>query len=603
MAGGFNKMRFQSEEDKEVKITKDIVLRILRYFKPFWKQLLLAVTLLFMVSLLGLVPPMMVKSIIDRALPQKSMYLLVVFIIVCIGVTALLQIVSVAQTYISTWISKHIIYNMKNEMYKHLQHMSMHFFSVSKPGEVITRMTSDIEGIQEIFNSTVVNAISSVLTIATTVVVLLSMNWRMAILSMIILPIFIIPTRKVGKYRWKIAKNSQQKLEELNQLIQESLSVSGAILMKIFTKEKDEQVLFESINKEVISLQIKESLAGRWFFMTMSIFTTLGPMLIYLYGGYLFMHDRISVGAIVAFVALLDRLYRPVSQLSNIHIDVTRSFALFQRIFDYFDLEEESKDKIDAVKLDKVDGRIDFENVNFSYQKGFEVLHNINFSTEQGTMTALVGASGVGKTTVTNLIPRLYEVSSGNIKIDGCDIRELSLNSLRMQIGIVMQEPYLFNDTIAKNLRYGRENVTQEEMIEACKAAYIHDFIMTLPDKYETIVGNRGIKLSGGEKQRVAIARVILKNPRILILDEATSSLDSLSEMYIQKALVPLLTGRTSIVIAHRLSTILAADNILVFDKGRIAQSGKHEDLLSQGGLYKQLYDTQLRQKDNNIAV
>jgi ATP-binding cassette subfamily B protein len=491
---------------------------------------------------------------------------------------------------------------MKNEMYQHLQYMSMQFFSFSKPGEIITRMTSDIEGIQDIFNSTVVNALSSILTLATTVVVLLSMNWRMAVLSMMILPIFIIPTRKVGKYRWKIALNSQQKLGELNQLIQETLSISGAILMKIFTKEKDERNKFEGINKKVISLQIKESLAGRWFFMTMSIFTTLGPMIIYFYGGYLFMQDKMSIGEIVAFVTLLDRLYRPVTQLSNIHIDITRSLALFQRIFDYFDLEEESKDKIDAVKLEKVNGRIDFDNVSFSYQKGMEVLHDLSFSIKPGTMTALVGASGVGKTTVTNLIPRLYEVSDGSIKIDGYDIRDISLGSLRKQIGVVMQEPYLFNDTIEENLRYGRDNVTEEEMMDACKAAYIHDFIMTLPDKYKTIVGNRGIKLSGGEKQRISIARVLLKDPRLLILDEATSSLDSVSEMYIQKALIPLLKGRTSIVIAHRLSTILAADNILVFNKGRIIQSGKHEELLSQGGLYKQLYDTQFRPKEDNLA-
>lgn len=596
-------MRFGSEEDQEVKITKDILFRILKYFKPYWKQMFVAVTLLFTVSVLGLVPPMMMKSIIDRALPQKSMSMLILFVIMCIGATAVQQLLSVGQTYVSTWISKHIIYNMKNEMYQHLQHMSMHFFSLSKPGEIITRMTSDIEGIQDIFNSTVVNALSSVLTLATTIVVLLSMNWRMALLSMIILPVFILPTRKVGKYRWKIALNSQQKLSELNQLIQETLSVSGAILMKIFTKEKEEHHRFKSINQEVIRLQIKESLAGRWFFMTMSIFTTLGPMIIYLYGGYLFMQDKISIGAIVAFVALLDRLYRPVTQLSNIHIDVTRSFALFQRIFDYFDLQEEPRDRENAVKLEKAEGRVDFENVSFSYQKNVEVLHDINFSIKPGTMTALVGASGAGKTTVTNLIPRLYEVSGGNVKIDGYNIRDISLESLRRQIGIVMQEPYLFNDTIEENLRYGREDITLEEIIEACKAAYIHDFIMSLPDKYGTIVGNRGIKLSGGEKQRLSIARVILKNPRLLILDEATSSLDSVSEMYIQKAMVPLLTGRTSMVIAHRLSTILAADNILVFNKGQIVQAGKHEELLNQGGMYKQLYDTQFRSKENAIAV
>lgn len=589
------KMRFAKEEDLNVKITKDILVRIFKYFKPFWKEMIVAIILLFVVSLLGLVPPLMTKNIIDKALPQKSMNLLIIYILFCIGATILKELISVGQNYINTWISKHIIYNIKNEMYKHLQHMSMNFFSLSKPGEITTRMTSDIEGIQDIFRTTIVNALSSILTLATTIVALFFMNWKMAIVSIIILPVFILPTRKVGKYRWKIALDSQEKLSELNQLIQETLSISGAILVKIFTKEKESYNQFEATNRSVIKLQIKETLAGRWFFMTMSIFTTLGPMIIYFYGGYLFIQDKISVGEIVAFVALLDRLYRPVTQLSNIHIDVTRSLALFQRIFDYFDIEEESKDKSNAIVLDKINGNIEFKDVCFSYKTGLEVLHNINFSIKSGTMTALVGASGVGKTTVTNLIPRLYEVSEGVIKIDGYDTKDITLESLRKQIGIVMQEPYLFNDTILANLKYGKEDATEEEIIDACKAAYIHDFIMSLPEKYKTIVGNRGIKLSGGEKQRISIARVILKDPKILVLDEATSALDSVSEMYIQKALVPLLKGRTSIVIAHRLSTILSSDNILVFEEGEIVQSGKHEDLLREGGLYKKLYDTQFK--------
>lgn len=602
MPGGFGgKMRFAREEDKDIKITKEILFRIFKYFKPFWKQMILAIILLFIVSVLGLVPPIMTKNIIDKALPEKSMYLLVIFILACIVATVLKELVSVGQNYINTWISKHIIYNMKNEMYKHLQSMSMNFFSLSKPGEITTRMTSDIEGIQDIFKTTIVNALSSILTLITTMVALFAMNWKMAIISMLILPVFILPTRRVGKYRWRVALYSQEKLSELNQLIQETLSVSGAILMKIFTKEKESYDEFKSTNKKVITLQIKETLAGRWFFMTMSIFTTLGPMIIYLYGGYLFMQDKMSIGEIVAFVALLDRLYKPVTQLSNIHIDITRSLALFQRIFDYFDMEEESKDKEKAIKLENISGNIEFEDVCFSYKNNIEVLHNINFSIKPGTMTALVGASGVGKTTVTNLIPRLYEVSKGSIKIDGYDTRDITLDSLRKQIGIVMQEPYLFNDTIEANLRYGREDATYEEIIDACKASYIHDFIMSLPDNYKTIVGNRGIKLSGGEKQRISIARVILKNPKIIILDEATSALDSVSEMYIQKALVPLLKGRTSIVIAHRLSTILSSDNILVFEDGRIVQSGKHKELLDEGGLYKKLYDTQFRKENNKI--
>lgn len=421
------------------------------------------------------------------------------------------------------------------------------------------------------------------------------MNWKLAIVGMIILPTFIFPTRKVGKLKWKIATKSQEKISDLNQIIQETFSISGAILTKIFTKENVEYNKFAHANAEVASLQIRESVVGRWFRMTITTFIAIGPMLIYFYGGYLFIQGEISIGSIIAFVALLGRLYSPVSQLSNIHIDVTRSLALFNRIFEYFDQQQEIEDKQDASHLETIKGKVEFEKVHFSYNSEVKVLEDISFSVEPGTMVALVGASGAGKTTITNLIPRLYDVIEGSIKIDDQDIRDVTLESLRKQIGIVMQEPYLFNDTIEENLRYGKGDATEDEIIKACQAAYIHDFIMTLPENYKTVVGNRGIKLSGGEKQRVSIARVILKNPRIIILDEATSSLDSVSEEYIQKAMVPLLSNRTSFVIAHRLSTVLASDQILVIENGIVAERGNHEELIHQEGLYKHLYETQFR--------
>ena len=487
---------------------------------------------------------------------------------------------------------------MKNQMYDHLEHMSLTFFSIAKPGEIITRMNSDIDGIQDIFNTTVVNALSSIFVIVSTAVVLISMNWKLAILGMFVLPLFVLPTRRVGKLRWKIALSSQEKISQLNQIVQETLGISGAILMKIFTKEKDEYRNFEKINKEVITLQIKESLAGRWFMMTISIFTTIGPMLIYFYGGYLFIHGQITIGAIIAFVALLGRLYGPVIQISNIHIDITRSFALFGRIFEYFDKEAEIDDITNGQIMHSVKGLIEFEDINFSYNGLQTALKDINFTAMPGEMVALVGPSGAGKTTITNLIPRLYDATGGRIKIDGIDIKSVTLESLRSQIGIVMQEPYLFNASIRDNLLYGKKEATDEEVITACKASYIHDFIMNLPEGYNTIVGNRGIKLSGGEKQRVSIARVILKNPRIIILDEATSSLDSVSEDYIQKAMVPLLEGRTSLVIAHRLSTVLAADKIIVIENGNIVEMGKHVELLKENGLYKNLYNTQFKSQN-----
>ena len=589
------RMRFMNEDVEPPKITKNILIRILKYFIPYTKQMIVAVLAILISAILGVIPPILIKNIVDIALPQKSLKLLVIFIVTSISITVISGLVQVGQTYLNTWIAKHIIYNMKNQMYDHLEHMSLSFFSTTNPGEIITRMNSDIDGIQDIFNTTVVNAFSSIFVLASAAVVLVSMNWKLAILGMFILPLFVSPMRKVGKLRWRIATESQEKISELNQIVQETLGISGTILMKIFTKEKDEYKNFEKVNKEVINLQIKESLAGRWFMMTISIFTTIGPMLIYFYGGYLFIHGEITIGGIIAFVAILGRLYGPVIQLSNIHIDITRSFALFGRIFDYFDKNQEIINMPNAEVMHKVKGLIEFASVNFSYNGIKDTLKDINFTAMPGEMSALVGPSGSGKTTITNLIPRLYEVGSGKIKIDGIDIKSVTLESLRAQIGIVMQEPYLFNASIKDNLLYAKKEATDEEVINACKASYIHDFIMTLPEGYNTIVGNRGIKLSGGEKQRVSIARVILKDPRIIILDEATSSLDSVSEEYIQKAMIPLLKGRTSLVIAHRLSTVLAADKIIVIQDGDIVEMGKHEDLLKEDGLYRNLYDTQFK--------
>lgn len=601
MKQGIGRLRFADESIEMPKVTKKMISRILSYFIPHWLRMLLVIGCIVVTSILGLVPPILIKNIIDKALPQKDLKLLSLFIFISIGIIIILGLLQVAQSYLSVWISKHIMMTMKNQMYSHLQRMSLNFYSGAKPGEITTRLTSDIEGIQDIFNTTIVNALSSIFIMFSTAIVLVTMNWKLAIVGMVIIPTFIIPTRKVGKLKWQIATKSQEKISDLNQIIQETTSISGAVLTKIFTKEQDEYEKFEHTNKQVANLQIRESIVGRWFRMTITTFISIGPMLIYFYGGYLYIQGEITIGSIIAFVALLGRLYAPVSQLSNIHIDVTRSLALFKRIFDYFDQKEETENKQDAISLETIAGKVDFEKVHFSYNSEVKVLEDITFSVNPGTMVALVGPSGAGKTTITNLIPRLYDVLDGSIKIDDQDIRYVTLESLRKQIGIVMQEPYLFNDTIEKNLRYGKSDATEEEIIQACKDAYIHDFIMTLPNNYRTVVGNRGIKLSGGEKQRVSIARVILKNPRIIILDEATSSLDSVSELNIQKAMVPLLKDRTSFVIAHRLSTVLASNQILVIDKGTIIESGSHEDLIKQDGLYGHIYNTQFKVQTNIV--
>lgn len=602
MPYGLGRVRFMENDEQAAKPSWTLLRRILAYFKPYRGSLALAILIILIQSSLSLIPPLVLRTIIDEALPNKDLVALATLVAWSIAATIGINLLQVGQSYLNQWIAKHIIFNLKNALYHHLQGMSMRYFTSAKPGDISARLSSDVDGIQDIFNSTVVNALNSGFTLISTTVVLIVMNWKLGLLSLAVLPLFILPTRKVGKARWKIAQKSQEKISELYQIVQETLGISGVLLMKIFTKEADHRKAFETTHRDLIKLQLKETLIGRWFMMTIQIFMTIGPMLVYFYGGYLMIQGELTVGAIVAFVALLNRLYGPVTQLSNIHIEVTRSFALFGRIFDVLDADQEITDAPDASELKVKDGRIEFSDVHFAYQKETEILHGISFTCEPNTITALVGPSGAGKSTITNLIPRLFEVEKGSVGIDGVDIRHVTLHSLRRHIGIVPQEPYLFNASIADNLRYAKAEATDNELIAACTAAYIHDFIVGLPEGYNTLVGNRGVKLSGGEKQRLSIARVILKDPKIIIFDEATSSLDSISEAYIQKAMDPLLKGRTALIIAHRLSTVLRADHLIVLEDGHIVERGTHSELLLQDGLYAKLYATQFLTQETTLS-
>ncbi|WP_265525123.1 ABC transporter ATP-binding protein [Paenibacillus sp. JDR-2] len=596
---GFNKMKF--DDGAKPNITKAMLVRISAYFVPYWKQTVVVLFILLLSSGLGLLPPIFIQHIVDDALPNKDMRLLVELVLISLAATVASSLLGVLQSYLNSYISQNIVYDMKNQMYRHLQKMPLQFYSNVKQGEVITRMTSDISGIQGVFNSTVVNFASNLFILATTLGTLFVMNWKLAILGMVVVPLFLFPTRKMGRVRWKIAKETQEKMSEQNHIIQETLSISGYLLMKLFTKERKEYEGFKAVNAESTRLQIRESMAGRWFMMLLSTFTTIGPMLIYLYGGYLYIQGEISVGEIISFVALLGRIYGPFGQMTNLYVDINRSIALFERIFDYFDMEPVIVNKPEALPADISGQDIEFVDVSFAYLKDKPALRNISFTAESGTMTALVGPSGAGKTTITNLLPRLYERSSGRIRIGGTDIKDMTLESLRSQIGLVTQDSYLFNGTIRENLMYANDEASEEEMRVACKAAYIHEFIMELPDGYDTVVGNRGMKLSGGEKQRISIARVLLKDPAIIILDEATSSLDTVSEYYIQKAMSVLLQNKTSIVIAHRLSTIMASDQILVVQDGAIVEKGRHEELLLQNGVYKDLHAKQFERMKEEL--
>jgi ATP-binding cassette subfamily B protein len=429
-------------------------------------------------------------------------------------------------------------------------------------------------------------------------VAIFSMNWQLALVAIIVIPLMILPTREVGRTRFKLLLESQAVSDQMNQIISESLSVSGSLLVKLFGREKKEYARFVEVNDQLTQIALKEQRSGKWFRVMMGMFTQIGPLLVYFAGGYLIiarLDTNLTIGTITATVALINRLYRPVQTLLNLNVDFTRSLALFSRIFSYFDRKSDLVNKPNAIKPDISNAEIVFDEVNFSYSPDLELLKNISFTVPDGSMYAIVGQSGSGKSSIVNLIPRLYDVNSGSITIAGVDVRDFDLYYLRENIGLVTQDTYLFNGTIKENLLYAKSDASDQEIVKACQIANIHDFIIQQPGGYNTVVGNRGMKLSGGEKQRLSIARIILKNPKIIVLDEATSSLDSISESSIQEALQVLMKGRTSITIAHRLSTVLAANKIIVLKDGSIVEQGEHDELLLLNGVYKELYETQFR--------
>ncbi|MCR5735057.1 MAG: ABC transporter ATP-binding protein/permease [Lachnospiraceae bacterium] len=598
---GLGPRGFLTDEEKEnlPKVDKALIKRILAYLKPYSIQFIFVFVAILLSAVVGLLPSIITGKIVDEALINKDMTLLIRLLLMAFATLAISQIIGVLESYINAWISQKIIFDMKNQMYHHLQYMPHSFFTTEKQGDIITRMNTDISGVSTIISGTLSNIVSNAATVITTLVALFTMSWQLAIVGIIIIPLLILPTKRVGKNQWKIRSDSQEKNDEMNQLINESLSVSGSVLVKLFTREEKEYERFKKVNSELTALNLKEQRSGSWFRVVMGMFTQVGPLLIYFTGGYLIISHidtGLTVGTITAMVALINRLYFPVQSLLNIHVEFTRSLALFTRIFEYFDMKSSIVSPENGAKPDVTCKDIVYDHVSFSYDPEIPILKDIDFTVPGGCMYAIVGPSGSGKSTVVNLIPRLYDVLNGSVKIGGTDVRDFDLSYLRSNIGVVTQETYLFNGTIRENLLYAKEDATEEELITACKNANIHDFIINQPDGYETIVGNRGLKLSGGEKQRLSIARVILKDPKILILDEATSALDSISENAIQDALELLMQGRTSIVIAHRLSTILKADCILVVKDGVIAEQGDHDSLLQKGGIYKELYETQFRQ-------
>ena len=595
---------YMTEEEKaaQPKVTKALVKRVFSYLTPYWKQFILVLVCIALSSIFGLLPSILTGKIIDEGLIGQNLRLLITYIVASLSVTLLSNLIGVGESYINTWIAQHITFDMRNQMFRHLQKMSQRFFTSNNQGDIITRMTSDISGVESVITNTFKSILSNTITLVFALAAMFQKNWILALLGIAVIPLFVLPTRKAGKTRWTITREAQEANDEVNGILNETLSVSGQLLVKLFGKEDQEYERYKTVNERMIKLNIKERMAGRWFFVVLNTVTSIGPMLLYLVGGILIMQYQsdLTVGDITVMVALLGKTYMPVNSLLNIQVDWMRSMAMFTRVFEYFDMPVEIENPENPVVPKASTGEVEFEHVDFSYDGERQILKDVTFSLKSGKSIAIVGPSGSGKSTIINLIPRLYDVNAGTVKFDGVDVRDLDLNFLRSNVGIVSQETYLFNGTIRDNLQYAEPSANEEDMINALKKANIYDFVSSQEKGLDTEVGNRGLKLSGGEKQRISIARVLLKDPALLIFDEATSALDSISEAKIQEAIEPIIKERTSILIAHRLSTILAADEILVVKDGEVVERGQHKELVKAGGVYTELYTTQFQRAENS---
>lgn len=622
----------RANEQAQPQVTRDSMRRVLAYARPYAFSIALTLLAIFLASLIDLVPPLLYRDLIDHTLPQRDFARLtwVAFAMLAIPLTQ--GLISVGQRWLISRVGEGIIADLRQSLYAHMQAMSLRFFTNTKTGDLMSRLNNDVIGAQRAVTNTLVSIITSAFQVAVTLAIMLSLEWRLTILALVVLPVFVLPARRVGRVFREIVNQQLDLNSQMNAMMNETLNVSGALLVKLFGRQRDEVKKFGERAERVRDIGIRQAMVGRWFFLGLELVSAVGTVVVWWGGGYLVLQGAFTIGTIVAFAAYLRQLYSPVSTLVNARVDFTTSMVSFERVFQMLDLPVEIQDRADAVELTRVRGDVRFENVSFSYieesqSSNFQApssnlqlptsngnghakietptfvptrryaLRDVNFEIKPGQLAALVGPSGAGKTTITYLIPRLYDPTEGRVLIDSCDLREVTLDSLSRQIGMVTQETFLFHDTVRANLLYAKPDATMDEIERAARAANIHDFIAKLPQGYDTIVGERGYRLSGGEKQRVAIARVILKDPRILVLDEATSSLDSESEALIQAALKPLMQGRTSVVIAHRLSTILAADVILVIDEGKVVEQGTHAELLALNGLYARLYTTQFREQ------
>jgi ATP-binding cassette subfamily B protein len=653
--GWFAYMR--SDENEKPKVTRELLKRVLAYARPYWWHLGGMLVTILISTGLSLITPLIFRQMIDKVLPSKNLNQLGMLALALLLVPIVNGVVGVIQRRLNSTVGEGVIYDLRVALFARLQRMSLRFFTNTKVGELMSRLNNDVVGAQNAISNTIVNIITNIIETIALLIVMLSLQWRLTLVSVLILPLFIIVARRLGTTLRDIARKAMEMNAQMNAHMNETLNIGGALLVKLFGRANEETNRFRQRASNVRDIGVNRAVIGSTFFVILGLVSAVGTALVYGLGGYYVIQGTFTVGTIVAFGSYLSQLYGTLQGLASAPVDFSTSMVSFERVFELLDLPHDIVEKPDAIELREVKGELAFDDVTFRYTVDEEkllsevkrygrmenvtavlslagkdggpktkdsqrspvpgpsgngsdsaeldatsqarevALQDISFVARPGQLVALVGPSGAGKTTMTYLIPRLYDPTEGVIRIDGHDLRDVTLDSLSSAIGMVTQETYLFHDTIRTNLTYAKMDATQEEIESAARAANIHNFIVDLPDRYDTIVGERGYRLSGGEKQRIALARVILKNPKILVLDEATSHLDSESEALIQDALKRVMAGRTSIVIAHRLSTILAADLILVMDRGRIVERGTHNELLELGGLYAQLYETQFKRE------
>lgn len=617
--GGWWSYLSYDEDQVQPKIDRALLRRVWSYGRPYLSGLVGVMGTIFIISGLGVVPPILIQVLIDNAIPESDLFLLTMLGVGMILVPLISALVGVAQRWWSARVGEGIIFDLRRQLFDHLQRMSLGFFTATKTGELMNRLNSDVTGAQQAITGTLVSIVSNVVSVAAVLIVMLGTNFWLTALAIVALPLFVLPARRVARVLRQVTQVQMEHNASMSAILQETFNVSGALLVRLFGRWDRESERFSAEAAQVRDLGVRRAMVGRRFMAALGLVSAAGTAAVFWAGGYLVIQGNMETGEVVKFSMLLVQLYGPLSALSNSRVEFATSLVSFERVFEVLDLKVDIPEPTVPVDIVPVRGAVRFDGVSFRYQseepEGLEAvkrfrqvdtgpaisqgstrewaLEDVTFNADPGSLVALVGPSGAGKTTISYLVPRLYDVNRGVVSIDGTDVRKVSFDDLSSTVGVVTQESYLFHDTIAANLRYARPEATLDEVEEAARAANIHDMIAALPDRYETIVGERGYRLSGGEKQRIAIARVILKDPRILILDEATSHLDSRSEALIQEALEKLMDGRTSLVIAHRLSTVRAADQILVIDRGRIVERGTHASLVAEQGLYNQLYETQ----------